>query len=138
MTFTQDLGSLTGRYEVVEGFNGLYVYHESGYCTGAGDGSEYETMEEAVEDLVEFAKTEPSEFEAAYGHGGTMRFCDACEQWFSVYEGDGGVFCGPILKRDGSKIGGWLCTDCKADRETVLGSDGYAAYFVVKGISHGH
>lgn len=59
----QDLGSLTGKYKVVDAFNGLYVYHlPTGRCQGAGDGSET-----TLDDLLELARTDPVTFEEAYG-----------------------------------------------------------------------
>ena len=56
------IGKLEGTFEIVEGCNGLYVYHESGYCVGAGDGSEM-----TYDDLVDFARSDPAGFAEVYG-----------------------------------------------------------------------
>lgn len=68
------LGPLEGIYDVVNGCNGIYVYHISGYCTCAGDG-----VDMSIKDLREFARTDPSGFEEAYGPPGD--FGEDDETW---------------------------------------------------------
>jgi len=101
--FDQDMGDLTGLFQVVEGCNGIYVYHVSGHCQGAGDGSD---SDDPVGDLVEYAKFDPTDFAMAYGPRGDVE-CPACEQDFDV--------------DDGSLANGqFLCPECKGHYD-----DGY-------------
>lgn len=57
------MGTLANVFEIVDGCNGLYVYHlPTNECKVAGDGSEV-----TVGDLAAFARFDPAGFAEAYG-----------------------------------------------------------------------
>lgn len=109
------LGDLEGVFEIVDGCNGLYVYHlETEECKGAGDGSET-----TLADLASFARTDPVGFAEAYGPGPAWRLCDVCNKWRDVYPNN--FHCVGIGHPPKGK---WVCEECYAGLVAVAPPDG--------------
>lgn len=114
-----DLGeSYGGTYTLVDGCNGLYIYHDgSGECTGmAGDGSEF-----TLDDLREFAESDPYDFYQCYG-AGHLRQCAVCDEWVDTST----VTC---ISLGDPPVGEWVCSECRGDIIEITTAGGKTRYF---------